>query len=370
MNEMELLYAMALTRIPTIGTHWALVLYKAAGSAVALYEAHREIKSILPEASPKMQEILLDYPKYVEMVKPELDFMERFRIKGLVYGNNAYPCRLMECVDAPLVLFQQGDADLNARHIISMIGTRRCTEYGRDMCRSFLRDLSKVDPSILVVSGLAYGIDANAHEQALANGLPTVGVLAHGLDRIYPQANRRLAEQMLAHKGGLLTEYFTKTEPDAFNFVQRNRIVAGMSDCCIVVESDEKGGSLITADLAMGYNRDVFAFPGRCTDRFSKGCNKLIERNSAALLTDVHSFLEQMRWGTKVPTVIEKELFIELSPDEERVVAALKQADELQINVLAVQCNLPIAKLSALLLGLEMKGMVKALVGGSYRLLS
>lgn len=361
---------MALTRIPTIGAHWAMVLYSAAGSATALYETYRDVKEILPEASLKMQEMLMDYPKYVEMVKPELDFMDHYRIKGLVFGDEAYPCRLRECVDAPLVLFQQGDTNLNARHIISMVGTRRCTEYGRDMCRSFLRDIAKADPSILVVSGLAYGIDANAHEQALANGLPTIGVLAHGLDRIYPQANRKLAEQMVTHKGGLLTEYFTKTEPDAFNFVQRNRIVAGISDCCIVVESDEKGGSLITADLAMGYGRDVFAIPGRCTDRYSKGCNMLIERNGAAILTDANSFLKQMRWDIQIPTVIEKDLFLELSPEEARIVDALKNTDGLQINLLAVQCNLSISKLSTLLLGLEMKGVVKSLVGGTYRLLS
>jgi DNA processing protein len=370
MNENELLYAMALTRIPTIGNTWALTLYQAAGSATTLFENHKDVKCLIPEISDKMQEILLDYPLYVEQVKSELEFMERYQIRGMVFGSEEYPVRLRECTDAPLVLFFKGvqGFDLNRRRVISIVGTRRCTEYGKDLCHSFLKDLSNLDPNILVVSGLAYGIDAHAHENALINKMDTVGVLAHGLDRIYPQSNRGLASRVV-EQGGLLTEYFSGTDPDAFNFVQRNRIVAGMSDCCIVVESDEKGGSLITADLAQGYHRDVFAFPGRVTDRFSRGCNNLIEQNVAAMLTSADAFMKLMRWDAEIPKVVQTEMFPELTPDEEKIVEALRDTEGLQINVLSVQCNLPVYKLTSALLNLEMKGIVRSLVGGTYRLL-
>lgn len=371
MNEKEILYAMALRCIPTIGNHWSLSLYDKAGSATTLFENYKEIKDIIPDASDSLQNALLSFPEYVEQAKQELEFMDHYQIKGLLYGQDNYPYRLKDCVDAPLVLFFKGETEtvLNGQRIISIVGTRKCTEYGKDLCRVFLRELAGYDPSILIVSGLAYGIDTHAHENALKNEMGTVGVLAHGLDRIYPQSNRGLASKMLS-TGGLLTEYCSKTEPDAYNFVQRNRIVAGLSDCCIVVESDEKGGSLITADLAMGYHRDVFAFPGRITDQYSRGCNRLIERNEASILTSAESFLNQMRWDSTKPKVVQCELFPELTPEEGRVVDCLRGKDSLSVNLLSVQSNIPISKLVAVLLSLEMKGIVKSLVGGSYRLLS
>lgn len=369
MNENELMYAMALTRIPTIGCKWATMLYEAAETATALYENRKEIKSIIPDATEKICELLAEFPIYVEQVKPELEFMHHYSIKGLVWGDEDYPIRLRECPDAPLVLFQKGNANLNRQRIISVVGTRRCTEYGRDLCRTFLRDLSTLDSDILVVSGLAYGIDAQAHEQALQNHMDTVGVLAHGLDRIYPQSNRGLASRMV-ECGALLTEYFSGTDPDAFNFVQRNRIVAGISDCCIVVESQEKGGSLITADLAQGYHRDVFAFPGRTIDRASQGCNNLIANHVAVLISGAEDFMKQMRWTTvSRPKVIERELFVELNEEEQLIVNVLKETDGLPINIIAVRANLSVSKVTSLLLKLEIKGLIKTLVGGTYKLL-
>lgn len=370
MNEKELLCAMALTRIPGVGSHWATTLYNKVGNAATLFENYKDLRSLVPDMTDHMQHLLLSFPVYMEEAEREMEFMTRFQIQGLVYGDPDYPCRLRECADAPLVLFFKGKAleTLNRKRIVSMVGTRRCTEYGKDLCRNFLRELSELDKDILIVSGLAYGIDTHAHQNALQNGMETIGVLAHGLDRIYPQSNRGLAGKMVA-QGGLLTEYGSGTNPDAFNFVQRNRIVAGMADCCIVVESNDKGGSLITADLAMGYHRDVFAFPGRVTDTYSKGCNKLIERNAAVMLTSAESFVSQMRWDVVKPAVIQCEMFPELSDDEQKIVDALNGVESLTVNLLAVQCNLPMGKLVALLMNLEMKGIIKSLVGGAYRLL-
>lgn len=371
MNEKELIYAMALSRIPSVGYHWALELYNKVGNATVLYENYKDLRSMVPEVTEHLQNQMLTFPDHVAEAERELEFMNRFQIQGLVYGDMDYPCRLRECPDAPLVLFFKGQSleVLNRKRIVSMVGTRRCTEYGKDLCRNFLKELAQLDKDILIVSGLAYGVDTQAHEQALQNGMDTVGVLAHGLDRIYPQMNRTLAGRMV-EQGGLLTEYVSGTVPDAFNFVKRNRIVAGMSDCCIVVESKEKGGSLITADLSMGYGRDVFAFPGRVTDPYSKGCNQLIEQNGAGLLTTAENFVKQMRWEMKKPVVVQREMFPELSADEEKVADTLRGVESLTVNMLSVQCNIPVHKLVALLLELEMKGVVKSLVGGAYRLIT
>ena len=261
---------------------------------------------------------------------------------------------------------------MNRLRVVSMVGTRRATEYGKAFCADFLRDLSGLCSDILVVSGLAYGIDVHAHRAALANGLSTVGVLAHGLDRIYPAAHRKTAIEML-EQGGLLTEFLSGTEPDRYNFVSRNRIVAGMSDAVIVVESAEKGGSLITAGLAESYHRDCFAVPGRVSDELSRGCNQLIRDNKAALINDASDFVKAMNWGRDTarqqPQGIQRDFFPELTEEETRIVKILSR-DDLHINTLVVEANIPINRMSALLFGLEMKGVVKALVGGMYHLLA
>lgn len=371
MTEAEILYTLALTRIPGIGLTTALRLYKAAGSATTLFARHREIRQICPDAQERLQQALNLYPETVEASRRELDFIRKEGIRCLGYNDGTYPARLRECEDAPLLLFYRGNADLNSLHVISMVGTRRCTEYGREICRQFLQELARHCPDVLVISGLAYGIDVNTHQQALANGLHTVGVLAHGLDRIYPAAHTRTAREMLSH-GGLLTEYPGGTNPDPFNFVQRNRIVAGLCDACIVVESGEKGGSLITAGIAESYHRDVFAFPGRTTDIQSSGCNRLIRENRAVLLQNAEELMKEMGWASRETPGkqgIQRELFVELSPEENLLVSALRGNDGKAVNTLTVECRMPVSKVSALLFGLEMKGVVKALTGGMYRLL-
>jgi DNA processing protein len=306
----------------------------------------------------------------MERAKREYEFIEKNNISCLLIGDEDYPSRLRECDDAPLMLFFKGNTNLNPAHSIAMVGTRHATDYGRTMCANFLRDLRELCPDVLVMSGLAYGVDIHAHRSALNNGLPTIGVLAHGLDRIYPGAHRATAVEMVK-RGGLITEFFSGTNPDKYNFVSRNRIVAGMADATIVVESAAKGGSLITADIASSYHRDCFAFPGRIGDEFSEGCNKLIADNKAALLISAEEFVKAMRWNdctTARPKAVQRTLFPDLSPEEQRVAEVLRSRDGLQINTLVVETNIPINKMTTLLFEMEMKGVVRVLAGGMYKL--
>ena len=251
-----------------------------------------------------------------------------------------------------------------------MVGTRRCTTYGQDLIRHFISDLRQLCPQVLVVSGLAYGIDICAHRNALQQGYETVGVLAHGLDQIYPYAHRDTAAEMV-RQGGLLTEYVSQTEALPNNFRQRNRIVAGMSDCTILVESAYKGGGLITCRIAQEYGRDVFAFPGAVGMAYSEGCNHMIRNNTAALITSAADFLETMRWQTveQQKEGVQRQLFPDLTSEEQQVVSLLQQTNDLQLNIISVKTNIPVGQLTALLFQLEMKGVIKALAGGTYHLL-
>ena len=251
------------------------------------------------------------------------------------------------------------------------MGTRHATEYGKEICRNFLRDLRQLCPEVLIVSGLAYGIDIHAHRAALEYGFPTIGVLAHGLDRIYPPSHRQTAVQMV-QQGGLLTEFMSETNPDRQNFVMRNRIVAGMCDATIVVESAAKGGALITADLAEGYHRDCFAFPGRLYDPYSQGCNALIRDSRAALIQSAEEFVKAMCWdtGNVLPQPIQRQLFPDLTEEEEQIARTLQASpDGLPINELAMASTLPVNKLSALLFEMEIKGVIQALPGNRYKTL-
>lgn len=367
-SEQEILCCLALNNLPSIGPLTALRLYKTAGSASSILEHSQDICSIMPDAQPAFVEIIKQMPTYVDEARRELDFIQKYQIQCLCYKDEDYPMRLKECEDAPLLLFCKGNIQLNVQHVVCVVGTRICTEYGRDFCRHFMEDLSLLMPDTLIVSGLAYGIDINAHVRALENNLPTVAVLAHGLDRIYPYAHRTVAKQMI-ESGGLVTEYPSLTNPDPYNFVRRNRIVAGLSDACVVVESREKGGSLITAELANGYNREVFAVPGRVFDSQSVGCNHLIQQNMAILLNEASDFLEYMRWTDKKKKTIQRELFPELTPDQQILVKALQGKEEVSMNTLIEQTGFPVQKTTMLLLEMEMKGLVKPLAGLHYRLL-
>ena len=374
-NEMETLLAMALARLSYFNLAMVLQLYREAGSATAVYENRNNIRDIIPDASPKLIDILRDYDVMRARAEEEWNYDQAHGIRPIDIAHPDYPHRLAECEDAPLVLYYKGTADLNQTRVVNIVGTRKCTLYGQDLVRRFVADLRTLCPKVLVVSGLAYGIDIIAHRNALEQGLETVGVLAHGLDDLYPHAHRAAANEMLSH-GGLLTEFMTRTNADKINFVRRNRIVAGMSDACIVVESAAHGGSLITAEIARGYNRDVFAFPGRIGDLSSEGCNGLIRDNCAALLTDATAFVKAMGWETDTQLEkarqdgIERKIFAEMTPEEETVVQVLLRNNDLHLNMLAVQTGLPVNQLTGILFEMEMKGMVKTLAGGMYHLLN
>ncbi|MCI6161129.1 MAG: DNA-processing protein DprA [Prevotellaceae bacterium] len=374
MTDRETLYTAALTRMNHFHLAGLLYLYREMGSATAVVENRHRLKELLPDASPRLMEGLAHIDEALKRAENELEYDEANGIQAIAMNDARYPARLRECDDAPLMLFYKGNADLNQRRIVSIVGTRHITAYGQDVTRRFVNDLKQLCPQVLIVSGMAYGVDINAHRSALDNSYETVAVLAHGLDCLYPPRHKPTAQQML-DRGGLLTEFFTQTNADKLNFVRRNRIVAGMSDACLLVESAAHGGGLITARLARDYHRDVFAFPGRIGDPYSEGCNRLIRDNGAALITSAHDFVKAMGWEEDAARLkagregIERQLFPQLSAEEQAVVAALGRQNDVQINRLAVLSNLPIGQLAALLFELEMKGVVKPLAGGVYHLL-
>ena len=373
--EQELFYVMALTRLTNFNYQQALELYKTVGSAQLLYEHRNEIGDIVKEASPTLMQALQNWDDAMKRADFELHYMQEHSIRGLVLGDDDYPQRLCECPDAPLVLYYKGNCDLNQTKIVSIVGTRQMTVYGQDLIRHFVNDLKRHCSNMLIVSGLAYGVDICAHREALANGYETVGVLAHGLDQIYPYRHHETAAEMVNH-GGLLTEFMTQTNADKPNFVRRNRIVAGMADATVLVESAAKGGGLITCEIAQSYDRSVFAFPGNVGSEFSKGCNNMIRDNVAGLISNANDFVVAMGWQDEalrkqaMADGIERNLFPDLSPEEQKVVSLLQQTNNLQLNILSVKTGIPIGQLTALLFQLEMKGVVKPLAGGTYHLLS
>lgn len=374
MTDKEILSTLALTRISYFHLAGLRLLYEKVGSATAIVENYNDIADITPEASPRLIEVLKDIPVVMPRAETELNYCKQNGIQLLTLNDPLYPRRLRECDDAPLLLFYKGTADLNQQRVVNMVGTRHCTVYGQDLVRRFIEDLKQLCPQVLIVSGLAYGIDICAHRFALQQGYETVGVLAHGLDDLYPQRHRETASKMI-RQGGLLTEYFTQTNADKMNFVRRNRIVAGMSDAAIVVESAAKGGSLITARLSRDYNRDTFAFPGAVGAPYSEGCNHLIRDNQASLITSAEDFVSAMGWQDDAALSaarqqgIERQIFPPLNETETRIVEALRQQNDQQINLLTVRTNLPIALLTSSLFEMELKGVVKTLAGGIYHLL-
>lgn len=375
MNKEEIFYTMALTRISNFNFAQALQLYKAVGSAQLLFEHRNDIGDILKDCTPHLVEALKNWDEPMKRAEYELKYMEEHSIRALTLNDDDYPKRLLECPDAPIILYYSGNCDLNMSKVISIVGTRQITQYGQDIIRHFIADLRRHCPNMLIVSGLAYGVDINAHRQALENGYPTVGVLAHGLDQIYPYRHKETAEKMLRH-GGLLTEFMTQTNADKANFVRRNRIVAGMADAVILVESAAKGGGLITAEIAQSYDRGVFAFPGNVNAEFSKGCNNLIRDNGAGLISNANDFVKAMEWQDEailkqaIADGIERSLFPDLTPEEEKIVNFLQKNNDLQLNILSVKTGIPIGQLTAFLFQLEMKGIVKPLAGGMYHLLA
>ena len=374
MDQQEILNTILLTRLNYFSLAGMLELYRKIGSATLILEHKNDIRDILPDASDKLVSALQNADEARKRAETELEYDLRYGIEPITMNDDRYPQRLKECDDAPLMLFYKGNADLNQQRVINIVGTRQCTPYGEDLIRRFISDLKQLSPRVLIVSGLAYGVDINAHRQALAYGYETVGVLAHGLDDLYPSRHRETAIQMIEH-GGLLTEFLTQTNADKINFVRRNRIVAGMSDACILIESKAHGGGLITTDISQAYGRDVFAFPGRVGDAYSEGCNNLIRNNGAGLITCAADFVKDMGWQDDATLMrakqqgIERSLFPDLSAEEQLIVDILSKTNDLQINMISVKANIDIGRLTALLFTLEMKGIIRTLAGGMYHLL-
>lgn len=371
MTEQETIYTIALTQLSRLSLINAHVLYESMGSASAVFENRNHLRDFMPDATDLLASALADVDERIKRAEEEWNYACKKGIKCICYNDKDYPSLLRQCPDAPLVLYYFGNANINRQRIINIVGTRKCTEYGKDIIRNFVADLSKNYPDTLIVSGLAYGVDIHAHSAALQAGMDTVGVLAHGLDTIYPARHRPTAVKM-TKQGGLITEYISGTTAMKGNFVRRNRIVAGMAAATIVVESAAKGGALITAELAGDYDREVFAFPGRVFDQYSEGCNKLISRNQAHLIQSASDFMRIMGWKEKTEKTNKEdtlEIFPNLTENERAVVDVLKGVDNKQINQIAIETNLSYSIVSSTLFELEMKGMVAVLGGARYRLL-
>lgn len=367
----DLLYQIGLTMINGIGAILARHLVETVGNAEAVFKENERLLEKVPGIGSKLISEIRN-PEVLKKAEQEVAFIEKHAIQSFFIKDENYPRRLLECPDAPVLFYYKGQADLNASRIISIVGTRKATSYGRGLTESLVHELSAIDPGLLIVSGLAYGIDIQAHRSALDAGLPTVAVLAHGLDQIYPPLHRDTARNML-DRGGLLSDYPSHTIPDKPNFVKRNRIVAGLSDVTVVVESAERGGSLITADIAFSYGRDVLTFPGRTTDYYSRGCNALIRFNKAGLITSAEDLVKAMCWEEQ-PKAKMPELQTRFSFTEDdviaRVIHVLKERKEIQINEISRITELPVYELSSILLELEMEDLIRILPGGKYKWLS
>jgi len=365
---MSLLHQIALTKINGVGPVIARYLLSHFQYAEAVFAASKKELLTIPGIGNRLAASILE-TRCLREAENELRFIEKHHIQTFFWNENGYPRRLTECPDAPLLLYYKGNADLNTPRIISIVGTRNATLYGKSICSELIRDLQPYRVS--VISGLAYGIDSYAHRNALTYGLPTVGVLGHGLDRIYPSTNREMATQML-DQGGLLTEFPSGTNPDKQNFPMRNRIIAGLADVTIVVEAAIKGGALITAEIANTYNRDVCAFPGNLNQEFSVGCNYLIKTNRAHLITGAKDLGYLMNWDIDEKPTQSKQLAFHVTLDktEQQVYDAVRSADQIGIDELSRRLQWPQSKLAIALLEMEIKGVIAALPGKVYRTLS
>jgi DNA processing protein len=364
----ERLYLTGLTFLKGVGDILAGNLLRYFGSAEEIFKAKRSVLERVPGigayTAGQIGNGMTDALNHAEK---ELSFVKNNKIRLYAITEDDYPRRLKECPDAPVVFYYKGNADLDAAKIISVVGTRKISDYGRKLTESLIEDLSVMFPELLVISGLAYGIDVCAHRSALKNNLPTVGVLGHGLDRIYPAVHRNTAIEMIA-TGGLLTDFVSGTAPDRENFLKRNRLVAGLSDAVIVVESAKRGGSLVTADIAVSYGRDVYTFPGRVTDEFSVGCNQLVQMNKAGLISSAKDLVMSLCWDSDIKAQPVQQSFDFQKKTDNRIVRLLVEKGELQIDQLAAEMNTPVYKLSSMLFELEMEGHIKAFPGGVYKL--
>jgi DNA processing protein len=366
MKEEELFYLLLLQKIPNLGEISAKRLIQKTGSAKAVFE---EKKSTLLKIDGigRFRIDKLHDKAYRDEAEKEMDFIRKNQIIPLCFSEENYPERLKHCVDSPLVLFSKGNISLNHKHIISIVGTRKITTYGASFCKKIIEELAPWD--VVIVSGLAYGVDIAAHRSAIKNKMQTIGCLAHGLNQLYPKEHEKYARE-IENNGGFLTEFWSTDVFDKNNFLKRNRIIAGISEATIVIESAERGGSLVTAEIANSYNREVFAVPGRVDDKQSSGCHNLIKTQKAHLLTSAADLVYILSWERSLQKKqqIQKQLFVELDEDEKTIFNFLKENNKQHLDHIAASCNMPVHKTAALLLNMEMKGVVIAMPGRIYDL--
>lgn len=367
MND-QIIYKIALSLVPGIGGVLARNLVAYIGSVEGIFREKPKILMKVPGIGETITKRIFD-PEVLEIAEKEFDFTVKNNIKTGFYTDSNFPRRLTNCPDAPILIFSKGNFSLDEEKVLSIVGTRNATEYGKEICDNLIGELAGRNHRVLIASGLAYGIDIQAHKSALKYNLSTVGVLGHGLDIIYPHLHAETARKMLEN-GGLVTDFPSHTKIDPSNFIRRNRIIAGLADATVVVESGAKGGALVTARIAGSYNRDVFAFPGRVGDIYSVGCNNLIKTNGAALIESVNDLEYIMGWDEpgKKPGAFQKQLFVNLTEEESLIFELLKKESPLFIDQVCSESGLPMSKVSGLLLNLEFKGVVAALPGKMYRL--
>lgn len=366
---MDILDKIALTKIKGIGPKLSRNLLHHCSSVDVIFNSSKKELLSIPGIGPSAVESILS-KSYLKEAEAELEFIQKHRIEAIWIEDDKYPRRLQHCEDAPILLYYKGNADLNPYRAVSIVGTRNATYYGKRICEQLIEGLSTLN--VQVISGLAYGIDVMAHRHSVSQQIPTIGVLGHGLDRIYPAAHREIASKML-DQGGLLTEFPSGTNPDRPNFPMRNRIIAGLSDVTIVVEAAMKGGALITAEIANSYNRDVCAFPGSIEQEYSAGCNYLIKTNRAHLIRNTEDLCYLMDWEA-APTKKEKQLIIasnDLSRDEQKIHSFLaeQELEQSTIDQIANYCDWPQSKLAIILLEMEIKGYLLALPGKVFKLI-
>lgn len=363
MKEDDLLYVLALQKVDGVGDVMAKKLIAHCGSAEEVFKTPKNKLASINQISSIIIKNLTDKSIF-EKAEKELQYIQNHQIQTMYFQDDNYPMRLKHCYDGPVLLFSAGNIDLQNPRIISIVGTRQITSHGTEFCRKLISDLAPLNP--IIVSGFAYGVDIVAHQAAMDMGLQTIAVVAHGMSQIYPAVHKKYVRR-IEENGGFLTEFWSGGNPDKENFVRRNRIVAGMSEATIVIESAERGGSLITANLANDYNRDVFAVPGRTSDKYSQGCNNLIKTQKANLLTSAADVMYILNWELENrKKVIQKQLFITLEPDEQIVFDYLQVNGKSEMDLIAINCNLPIYKLSSILLNLELKGVARPLPGKMF----
>ncbi|MCD0464412.1 DNA-processing protein DprA [Flavobacterium sp. ENC] len=360
MSDQELFYLLALLKVDGVGDVMAKKLLAHFGNAETIFKTKINQIAALGGVGSALLKNMKDKSVFAKANR-ELEFIKASSLEVSFFQDVDYPERLKHCFDAPVLIFSAGNINLKNRKIISIVGTRQITSYGTEFCRSFIEDLAPLDP--IIVSGFAYGVDIVAHQLAMENNLQTIGVLAHGLNQIYPKTHKKYIAKM-EENGGFITEFWSSSNPDRENFVRRNRIVAGISEATIVIESADRGGSLITANIANDYNRDVFAVPGRSTDVYSMGCNNLIKTQKAHMLTSAADLVYMLNWDIQsTGKSVQKQLFVELEADEQKIYDFLLKNGRELLDTIALSCDFPIYKISGILLNMELKGVIRPLPG-------